>query len=55
MYSGLSGSSIQRNDFNNIAGFASGTACDGVSHPALPYEQPWPIRSRSSTVTAAPR
>ena len=34
---------------------ASGTACDGVSHPALPYEHPCPIRSFSRTVTGAPR
>src|SRR5687768_4523214 len=55
MYSGLSGSSIHLKDFSSMFGLASGTACDGVSQPALPNEHPCPMRSRSSTVTDAPR
>ena len=43
--------SSQPNDFESRFGLASGSACDGVSQPALPYEQPWPTRSRSRTTT----
>jgi hypothetical protein len=55
MYSGLSGSSIHLNDLKSRFGFAIGRLCEGVSQPALPNEQPWPISSRSRTSTFAPR
>ena len=55
IHSGPEGLTSHRNDSPITPGPGTGTASDGVIQPAFPADAPDPQRSRSNTVTSAPR